>query len=104
MLVTRGTGLITKLRVRVNFGMWMVTPLKESGSMTKPMATEFTPTPMELNMRVTGRMTSNMVMVRRFGLMVLSMKVTIKKAKNTEEASMFGQMAAHTMVSGQTIK
>jgi hypothetical protein len=48
---------------------------------------------MEVNMKASGRMTNNMVMVRRFGIMVLRFTLEISmRGKSMEGESLFGVM------------
>lgn len=72
--------------------------------MIKQTGMEFTRTPTELNTRGTGKTIYSMVMERRYGLMGLSTKVNISKARSTGEGSMCGLMAVHMMETGLITK
>jgi hypothetical protein len=53
---------------------------KENGKTIKPMASEFTPTLTDQNMRDIGNMTSKMEMESKPGLMAQNSKVTMSMA------------------------
>lgn len=78
----------------------METHLKESGTMTRQMVTESTRTPTEQNTKVTGRMTSNTGMAKKYGQMAHDTKEITLKAKSMDEGFMSGLMEALTMENG----
>lgn len=66
--------------------------MRESGLMTKLMVMVFTLIQTEQNMKVIGKMTYSMVMEKKLGLTVLSMRENILKVKNMAVDYIFGPM------------
>ena len=60
-----------------------------NGLRTKPMVTVFTTMLTEPNTKVIGRMISNMVMVKKYGQMDLSMMVIIISERNKEKVYLY---------------
>ena len=71
--------------------MLMVMSTRETGRMTRLMASEDTFTLMVPSTRESGRKTSNMVTVRRAGPMVLSTRVNTSKVKKMAMEGLCGQ-------------
>jgi hypothetical protein len=71
--------------------MLMVMYTRENGKTTKPMDTVDTSTLMVPCMKVCGRKISSMVMARRHGLMVLSTREIMWRARRTAQANSCGQ-------------
>ncbi len=86
-LVTKETGLMTRLTVSVNFSMQMAMSMKANGKMIKLMARELTLMQTVQDTRETGEMTSSTASVLKLGLMVLSMRANTLKARKTERES-----------------
>lgn len=74
----------------------MALSTKDTGRMTKPMAKEDLSMPMEMYMKVNGRMTRLMVMVSTCILTVLNMRDTGRRTNNTEKVGRPGLMGHST--------
>jgi hypothetical protein len=77
---TRVNGAKTRQTAVENSGMPTVTSMRASGKTIKPMASVSTFTSMELNTKVTGRMTSKMDREWRAGKTAAVMKADTKRA------------------------
>lgn len=86
--VMRDSGEKARLTDKENCIMQMVTFMKETGSMIKPMAMELTLMRMEPSMSAVGRMTSSMASGWKHGLTEQSMKGNTSRAKRTVKASL----------------
>ena len=96
----RETGNSTKLAVTVSFGTLMATYSRANGLMIKPTGTEFTYIKMVPDTRENGKMISNMEKERRYGPIILCMRATTTKEKNTGEVCTSGRMDPDTKATG----
>lgn len=80
----KAIGRTTKLMEEEYFGMFTETNTKENGRETRHMVLENTLIVMELLMKETGVMISNMVKVLSSGTTTQSIKGSTKKEKSTE--------------------
>lgn len=85
-----------------NFSMPMRMFLKASGTWTKPMDMVPINIRMVPNMKVTGRMTFNMVKVSRPGQIIPNLKVTTLSVKNMAKVHTITMTALNIMVIGET--
>ena len=69
--------------------------MKECMKMGEPMDMVYTPTSMDANIKVIGRMICNMAKVKKSGQMVLNMKVDTMKVRNMAKENTYGLMADH---------
>lgn len=86
------------------FIMQMEMYLKVSGIRIKQMGKEFISILMDQDMKENGKMIISMDMVRKFGMMDLSIQGNIFKGINRELADMNGQMVLALMENGKIIK
>jgi hypothetical protein len=104
VLDTKVCGTIVKQVERESSGTLTATFLKESGKMTKQMASAFIHTLMALITQVFGRMTCSTGRVKNFGWTEVSTLATIESAGNINRANTGGQMEALTTEIGKTIR
>ena len=97
---TRATGDSIRLVDMASSGMSMVMSSRESGSMIRQMATASMSIRTVLGMRVSGKMIFNTDKVKRFGPIILAMKVPTTRAKSMELAFIFGKTDLLTMATG----
>ena len=72
-LIMKDSGILTKLKDKVHFGMLKEMFTEENSEMIWPMDTENTPTSMEANIKVSLKTMFKRVMERKNGLMVPNM-------------------------------
>src|SRR5207253_3832912 len=97
-LFMKDTGNMTKPMVKEDLYMLIKMCMKEIGKMIRLTDMAFTTMLMELNTKENGKMINNTDMVRKHGLMVHSMKVSISKVKSKVKVISSGQMAVVTLV------
>ena len=103
-LCMRGNGRITKLKARANSSTVTATSMMENGLMTKPTATEFISTPMELSILAFGRMTCNMGSVLRHGRMDPNIRVIMSLEESTALVATIGTTGLFLQEIGKKIK
>lgn len=108
---TRESGQMERLTERVsivftqeNLLTLMETFTMESGGTIRRADTVPTSITMELSMKESGLMITNMERALRHGLTVASMKAITPKARKTDKANIHGKMAAISLATGETIK
>ena len=101
---TKECGNTTKLTGEAPFGMYMAIDMKVNGSMTRLKARAYTLTLMELNTRVSGKMTCKMDGESRNGLTAVVLKVITNQAESTERAAISGRTGADTPATGSRTK
>ena len=79
---------------RENLCTQMAIYMKANGSTTRPKEWVLIPMLMEPTMRVSGLMTSNMVMASNLGQMVLDTRATMKMVKKRDKVALLSQMEA----------
>ena len=95
---------ITKLKARANSSTVTATSMMENGLMTKPTATEFISTRMELSILAFGRMTCNMGSVLRHGRMDPNIRVIMSLEENTALVATTGTTDPFLQEIGKKIK
>jgi hypothetical protein len=87
---TKASGTITKLKVKVFFGMLKVIFMMENSRMTRLTVMAFIHMSMGLSMKATGKMICRKVMVLRYGVMEPSTLAAIRKARSITMEYMSG--------------
>lgn len=100
----KANGSIIRLKEKGNLPMLMVIFMTVTGNKIKLLVMESTSTIMGQDTKVNGSMTINTDMVFKLGLMVASMKVTIKKERKMDKENILGKMEAFIKETGLIIK
>ena len=96
----KGNGRLTKLMAKESFSMWILTFSMDNGLTIKPMGMEFMYTKLEPGTKETGKMTDNMGMGLKHGLMEVGMKGTLKMERKKGKECIIGLITPNTMATG----
>jgi hypothetical protein len=98
----KDTGKTVKLMAMVVSFMRMATFTLETGKMTKPMVSVFTPTKTVPDTKVNGKKISNTEKVLKPGLIRLLIRVTMSRVKNMDLENLLGQTVVLTKAHSRT--